>query len=85
MSANHPSELNAAIARLIDDALADVAPTEEDFLLLVGSTTLIGLVTALYAQWTDGDFRLLQWDRPSRRYVPLSVRLDPLAQPAAAG
>lgn len=53
----------------------------DDWLLLVGNPSLIGIVSAQAALLTRGHLRLLQWDRPRRRYRPLEAQLaglDPI-------
>ena len=48
---------------------------EDDYLLLVGNPILIGLVTSEAADRVDS-LRMLQWNRNSGHYTPLSVQLD---------
>lgn len=49
--------------------------TEKDFLLLVGNPILIGLATAIAADYCDGPINLLQWSGSERKY--LRVTADP--------
>ena len=49
--------------------------TPEDYLLLTGDPAIIGLSTAIVAEYT-GMFNLLKWDRQERRYYPLQFNLN---------
>jgi hypothetical protein len=49
--------------------------TDRDFLLLVGNPILIGLATAIAADYCDGPMNLLQWSGSENRY--LKVQVDP--------
>ena len=58
--------------------------SSDDWLLLVGNPSLIGIVAAQAALLTGGRLRLLQWDRPRHRYRPLEAQLSGL-DPIPAG
>ena len=53
--------------------LKDFKP--DDYLLLTGDPAIIGLSTAIVAEYT-GMFNLLKWDRQEKRYYPLSFNLN---------
>lgn len=59
--------------------------TEEDWLLLVGNPSLIGIVAAQATLLTGGTLRMLQWDRPRHRYRPLEAQLQGLASTTGRG
>lgn len=69
-----PSGTAAEVLRVLREA--DFGPS--DWLLLVGNPSLIGIVTAQASVLTEGQLRLLQWDRPRRRYRPLEAQLSGL-------
>lgn len=48
--------------------------SEEDFLLLIGNPVLIGLATAVAADYSDGNINFLQWSGKDRRYVKIPAR-----------
>lgn len=56
----------------IRDRLGDY--TEDDFLLLTGNPTLIGLCVAIAAQKSN-IVRILQWDSMRREYVEITADL----------
>lgn len=45
--------------------------TPQDFLLLIGSPVLLGLATAIAADYGQGNVRMLQWSGAKRAYVPV--------------
>lgn len=45
-----------------------------DHLLLVGNPALIGIVCAIAADYSQGNFNLLQWSGKDRKYLPICVR-----------
>ena len=47
--------------------------TDEDFLLLIGDPSAIGIAVA--ASKNNGRFKCLKWDKRERRYIPLEVDL----------
>jgi len=51
--------------------LSEMQP--EDFLLLIGNPVLIGLVTAVAADYTDGHINFLQWSGKDQRYVRIAA------------
>ena len=54
-------------------ALKDYGP--DDYLLPVGSPTLIGWATAIAADSNRGQVKMLVWDREAREYVVSEARL----------
>jgi hypothetical protein len=49
--------------------------TDEDFLLLIGDPSAIGITCAVAAARNNGRFKCLKWDKRERRYIPLEVDL----------
>ena len=49
--------------------------TDEDFLLLIGDPSAIGIACAVAASKNSGRFKCLKWDKRERRYIPLEVDL----------
>jgi hypothetical protein len=49
--------------------------TDEDFLLLIGDPSAIGITCAVAAAKNNGRFKCLKWDKRERRYIPLEVDL----------
>ena len=49
--------------------------SDEDFLLLIGDPSAIGIACAVAASKNDGRFKCLKWDKRERRYIPLEVNL----------
>ena len=49
--------------------------TKEDYLLPVGNPGFIGIATAMIADQTGGQFKMLQWLGREREYIPISVKL----------
>jgi hypothetical protein len=47
--------------------------TDEDFLLLIGDPSAIGIACAVAAARNNGRFKCLKWDKRERRYIPLEV------------
>ena len=48
---------------------------KSDYILCTGDPAIIGLSTAIVAEYT-GMFNLLKWDRQEKRYYPLSFNLN---------
>jgi hypothetical protein len=84
LNALESSPRNAQVTSEIVRKLATF--TEDDYLLLVGSPVLIGVCfhVAAINLGDAGKIKLLQWDRQSTCYVPLSVSLGRLTRTAAA-
>ena len=49
--------------------------TKADYLLPVGNPGLIGVATALVADQTEGQFKILQWLGREREYIPITIKL----------
>lgn len=47
----------------------------DDFLLLVGSPTLIGLATAVAAYYNDGSIKFLQWSGRHGSYTEIKAKI----------
>lgn len=61
------------MVRMIADGLEDIKP--EDYLLLAGDPALIGVVSAIAADYLDGEINLLKWDRQEKVYFPVHLSL----------
>lgn len=48
--------------------------TSEDYLLLAGDPVALGLATMIASEKTDGNFKLLKWDRDAGRYMTIQVK-----------
>jgi len=44
---------------------------DDDYLLLVGSPVLLGLATAIAADYNDGRVNMLQWSGAKHSYIPV--------------
>lgn len=44
-----------------------------DYLLLIGNPVLIGLATAVAADYLGGQVQLLQWHGKAKKYLPIQV------------
>lgn len=49
--------------------------TKDDFLLTVGDPVAIGIATAVAAEFSGGQIKMLKWDRQERQYYALTVDL----------
>jgi hypothetical protein len=49
--------------------------TTKDYLLLSGDPALIGIATAIAADYLDGEINLLKWDRQEKIYIPIKLSL----------
>lgn len=49
--------------------------TDDDYLLLIGDPSAIGICCAVAASVNNGRFKCLKWDKRERRYTPLEVDL----------
>ena len=49
--------------------------SDEDFFLLIGDPSAIGITCAVAAAKNHGRFKCLKWDKRERRYIPLEVDL----------
>jgi len=49
--------------------------SEEDYLVLIGDPSAIGIVCSVAAARNNGRFKLLKWDRREKLYVPIQVDL----------
>lgn len=49
--------------------------TDNDYLLLIGDPSAIGICCAVAASKNNGRFKCLKWDKRERRYIPLEVDL----------
>ncbi len=50
--------------------------TDEDYLVLIGDPSAIGIVCAIAAARNNGRFKLLKWDRREHVYIPIQVDLN---------
>lgn len=56
------------------EALADM--TKDDYLLLVGNPAILGVTTAIAAEYTDGELQLLQWHGREKRYNLIRANIN---------
>ena len=49
--------------------------TSEDYLLLSGDPSVIGIAVAIVSDINNGKFNLLKWDRQEQMYSPLEINL----------
>ena len=49
--------------------------TPEDYLLLTGDPAIIGVACSIVSDITNGQYRLLKWDKQERRYYPIEIDL----------
>ena len=50
---------------------------DDDYILLMGDPAAIGIVCACAAEWNQGRFKLLKWDRQEHSYFPIQISLYP--------
>lgn len=82
---HHPFRDPSGTAAEVHRVLTGAGFGPDDWLLLVGNPSLIGIVAAQASRITGGQLRLLQWDRPRRRYQALEAQLAPLDPIPARG
>ena len=46
-----------------------------DYLLLSGDPSVIGIAVAIVSDMTNGKFNLLKWDKQERKYYPIEINL----------
>ena len=49
--------------------------TPNDYLLLSGDPSIIGIACAIVSDMTNGKFKVLKWDRQEQMYYPLEINL----------
>ena len=49
--------------------------TEEDYLLLIGDPAAIGVACSIAAQYNNGRYNILKWDRQEGVYYPIEIDL----------
>jgi len=49
--------------------------SDDDYLLLIGDPSAIGICCAVAAARNHGRFKCLKWDKLERRYIPIEVDL----------
>ena len=48
---------------------------EGDYLLLTGDPAIIGVACSIVSDLTNGNYKLLKWDRQERKYYPIEINL----------
>tara|TARA_R100001594_G_C3919482_1_gene235346 strand:+ start:83 stop:478 length:396 start_codon:yes stop_codon:yes gene_type:complete len=48
---------------------------KKDFLLLTGDPAIIGVACSIVAEITNGNYKLLKWDKQERTYYPIEINL----------
>jgi len=49
--------------------------TKDDYLLLTGDPAIIGVACSIVSDITNGQYKLLKWDKQERRYYPIEINL----------
>ena len=49
--------------------------TKEDYLILTGDPSIIGVACSIVSDITNGKYKLLKWDKQERRYYPVEIDL----------
>ena len=49
--------------------------TDDDYLLMMGDPSIIGVACAIVAQNNVGRFNVLKWDRQEAKYYPIKFNL----------
>jgi len=49
--------------------------SDDDYLVLIGDPSAIGICCAIAAARNHGRFKLLKWDKREKRYIPIEVDL----------
>ena len=49
--------------------------TTDDYLLLSGDPAIIGVVSSVVSDITNGKYNLLKWDRQEKTYYPIEVNI----------
>ena len=50
--------------------------TIKDYLLLTGDPAIIGVACSIVAEFTNGKYNLLKWDKQDRIYYPIEINLN---------
>lgn len=50
---------------------------DDDYVLLIGDPTAIGVVCSVAASLNSGRYKCLKWDKFDKRYIPIAVDLFP--------
>ena len=48
---------------------------KKDYLLLTGDPAIIGVACSIVAESTNGNYKLLKWDKQERTYYPIEINL----------
>jgi hypothetical protein len=48
---------------------------KKDFLLLTGDPAIIGVACSIVSEMTNGNYKLLKWDKQERTYYPIEINL----------
>ena len=49
--------------------------SDDDYLLLIGDPSIIGIACAMVASYNRGRFKCLKWDKREYKYYPIEVNL----------
>ena len=49
--------------------------TTEDHLLLTGDPAIIGVACSIVSDMTNGNYKLLKWDKQESKYYPIEINL----------
>ena len=49
--------------------------TSDDYLLLGGDPAIIGVTCSVVSDLTNGQYKLLKWDRQEKTYYPIEINI----------
>lgn len=59
---------------VLKDKLSDFR-CDQDYLILVGDPVFMGLAMIFVSEMSDGNFRILRWDREGYKYDPIDIQV----------
>jgi hypothetical protein len=68
---NHSMIISVPMVRQLRKDLATFC--DDDYILPVGDPVTIGTVAAVAADINGGFFKMLKWDKRSRKYIPIEI------------
>jgi hypothetical protein len=60
--------------REISEKMKDFS--DDDYLLLIGDPTSIGIACSIAAKWNNHKYNVLKWDRQEKKYFPIHIDLE---------
>ena len=49
--------------------------SKDDYLLLTGDPAIIGVACSIVSDMTNGNYKLLKWDKQESKYYPIEINL----------